>query len=87
MNPVKGWGSIATDNGYVIIEPLSTRPRYRVVYPEGAIVRTAADINDSEFVRVIANGEVVEGTGQVQTFFNVERIQVRFQGAQLVCPL
>eukprot|EP00904_Undaria_pinnatifida_P007319 jgi/Undpi1/3717/HiC_scaffold_16.g07087.m1 len=65
VNPVKGWGSIATENGYVIIEPLSARPRYRVVYPEGVIVRSAADIDDSDFVRVIAKGEVVEGTGQV----------------------
>lgn len=77
MNPVKGWGSIATENGYVIIEPLSARPRYRVVYPEGVIVRSAADIDDSDFVRVIAKGEVVEGTGQVQMFDNVERVQVR----------
>lgn len=74
---MKGWGSIATENGYVIIEPLSARPRYRVVYPEGVIVRSAADIDDSDFVRVIARGETVEGTGQVETFDNVERIQVR----------
>ena len=26
MNPVKGWGSISTENGYVIIEPLSAHP-------------------------------------------------------------
>lgn len=77
VSPVKGWGSIATENGYVIIEPLSARPRYRVVYPEGVIVRSAADIDDSDFVRVIAKGETVEGTGQVQMFDNVERIQVR----------
>lgn len=76
MSPVKGWGSIATENGYIIIEPLSARPRYRVVYPEGVIVRSAADIDDSDFVRVIAKGEVVEGTGQVQMYDNVERIQV-----------
>ncbi|CAM9999286.1 unnamed protein product [Ascophyllum nodosum] len=76
VNPVKGWGSIATENGYVIIEPLSARPRYRVVYPEGVIVRSAADIDDSDFVRVIAKGEVVEGTGQVQMYDNVERIQI-----------
>lgn len=76
VSPVKGWGSIATENGYVIIEPLSARPRYRVVYPEGVIVRSAADIDDSDFVRVIPKGEVVEGTGQVQMFDNVERIQV-----------
>lgn len=76
VSPVKGWGSIATENGYIIIEPLSARPRYRVVYPEGVIVRSAADIDDSDFVRVIAKGEVVEGTGQVQMYDNVERIQV-----------
>lgn len=76
VSPVKGWGSIATENGYVIIEPLSARPRYRVVYPDGVIVRSAADIDDSDFVRVIAKGETVEGTGQVQMFDNVERIQV-----------
>ncbi|CAM9596601.1 unnamed protein product [Ectocarpus sp. 6 AP-2014] len=76
VNPVKGWGSIATENGYVIIEPLSARPRYRVVYPEGVIVRSAADIDDSDFVRVISRGEIVEGTGQVQMFDNVERVQV-----------
>lgn len=84
MNPVKGWGSIATENGYVIIEPLSARPRYRVVYPEGVIVRSAADIDDSDFVRVIAKGEVVEGTGQVQMFDNVERVQVCILGVALL---
>ncbi len=92
MNPVKGWGSIATENGYVIIEPLSARPRYRVVYPEGVIVRSAADIDDSDFVRVIAKGDVVEGTGQVQMFDNVERVQVCVSGggghaAFVVCVL
>lgn len=87
MSPVKGWGSIATENGYVIIEPLSARPRYRVVYPEGVIVRSAADIDDSDFVRVIAKGETVEGTGQVQMFDNVERIQVRlFLLSLSLCP-
>lgn len=82
MSPVKGWGSIATENGYIIIEPLSARPRYRVVYPEGVIVRSAADIDDSDFVRVIAKGEVVEGTGQVQMYDNVERIQVGIRGGE-----
>lgn len=77
MNPVKGWVSIATENGYVIMEPLSARPRYRVVYPDGVIVRSTVDIDNGDFVRVIAKGRRVEGTGQVQMFDNVEQIQVR----------
>ncbi|CAN0422065.1 unnamed protein product, partial [Discosporangium mesarthrocarpum] len=77
VQPVTGWGSIATENGYVIIEPVTARPRYRVIYPEGVIVRTSADIDDSDFVRVIPRNEVVEATGRTEMFDNVERVQAR----------
>ncbi|CAM9860888.1 unnamed protein product [Phaeothamnion confervicola] len=74
--PVKGWGSLATESGYLICELVVPRQRYRVVYPDGVIVRTAADIDTSEYVSTLACGEVVEGTGVTEDCGGVERVQI-----------
>jgi hypothetical protein len=78
IEPVKGWGSTSTDTGYVIIEAIdnTARPRYEVVHAQGVLVRSSSDPDSSDPVRLISQGEVVEGTGDNVLVAGVERVQL-----------
>ena len=86
-DPVKGWGSTATDTGYVIIEPLdNARPRYEVLNADGVVIRSAADAASSDSVRLAQQGEVLQGTGEVESIGGVERIQLEDGWVSLNLP-
>ncbi|CAN0000655.1 unnamed protein product, partial [Heterosigma akashiwo] len=74
--PVQGWASIGTENGYVILDKINQRPRYRVIFEDGIPVRAGANIEKSRAVRHLAYGEIVEGTGKIQNYDGVERIEL-----------
>ncbi|CAM9727835.1 unnamed protein product [Discosporangium mesarthrocarpum] len=75
-HPVRGWGSVSTGDGYVIMEPVRRPTKYQVVYSEGAFIRNAADIDHSKIVKVVQCGAILKSTGKVQIFDGIERVEV-----------
>ena len=64
-DPVQGWGSLETETGYVIIEPMGEQqPSYRVSNPDGVVARSDVDPAKGAFVRAIPYGQIVRGSGQ-----------------------
>ena len=61
-------------------------PRYEVVFSNGVVVRTAADAENSDAVRLAACGEVLEGSGQIENIGGVERIQIEDGWVSLTLP-
>eukprot|EP00612_Vaucheria_litorea_P003323 CAMPEP_0171460324 /NCGR_PEP_ID=MMETSP0945-20130129/5238_1 /TAXON_ID=109269 /ORGANISM="Vaucheria litorea, Strain CCMP2940" /LENGTH=173 /DNA_ID=CAMNT_0011986489 /DNA_START=75 /DNA_END=596 /DNA_ORIENTATION=+ len=77
IEPVQGWGSTSTEKGYVIIEKCNIEnSKYKVVFREGVVVRNGSDPNNSEIVRLIPFGEVVESIGEITIVNDVKRVQL-----------
>mmetsp|Transcript_7209 Transcript_7209/g.9395 ORF Transcript_7209/g.9395 Transcript_7209/m.9395 type:complete len:182 (+) Transcript_7209:45-590(+) len=76
VSPVPGWASLKTEKGYVIIDKITGKQRYRVIYPDGIPVRSGINIDKSQPMRHLAYGEVIEGTGRLERYEGVERIEV-----------
>ncbi|CAM9376432.1 unnamed protein product, partial [Heterosigma akashiwo] len=76
VHPVQGWASLGTEKGYVIMDKITQYPRYRVIYEGGITVRSGPNIDKSRQIRHLSRGEVVEGTGNIQKYDGVERIEL-----------
>ena len=71
IHPYKGWASISTPNGYIIISKRAMLgqdfPRYVVTAEGGVLIGSSRDPAYSGVIRLAKKGEILVGTGCVTT--------------------
>ncbi|CAM9143995.1 unnamed protein product [Ectocarpus sp. 8 AP-2014] len=99
LEPVDGWASLSTENGYRILESATRSTKYQVIFRGGIFVRSSADIERGRIIRIAPFGTVLKATGRTEIYDAVERIEVEDgwvsmrmrentgPGAQLLNPL
>lgn len=76
IKPFDGWASLATEEGYDIIQPTRRSTRYRVIFEEGIFVRTGSHIEGGRIVRIAPCGTILRASGKTRIIDGVERVQV-----------
>jgi hypothetical protein len=91
LSPLKGWVSLSTENGYIIIgkraEAAEFLPRYKVVAKGGVLVGSSSETSESSIIRLAKYNDVLLGTGCVsEDADGMPRIQVEEGWASLRAP-